>query len=53
MKAIAVYPGTPNSIHIEEVSKPSLDQVAGGNGVLVRMIRVGVDGTDKEINAAE
>src|SRR5918911_2298734 len=26
---------------------------AGGRGVLVRVLRVGVDGTDKEINAAE
>jgi threonine dehydrogenase-like Zn-dependent dehydrogenase len=27
--------------------------VPGGKGVLVRVLRVGVDGTDKEINAAE
>ncbi len=53
MKAIAVRPGTPNSIHLEDVPKPSVDQVPGGNGVLVRVLRVGVDGTDKEINAAD
>jgi threonine dehydrogenase-like Zn-dependent dehydrogenase len=33
--------------------KPSLDEVPGGRGVLVKVLRVGVDGTDKEINAAE
>jgi threonine dehydrogenase-like Zn-dependent dehydrogenase len=32
---------------------PSLYDVPGGRGVLVRVLRVGVDGTDKEINAAE
>jgi glucose 1-dehydrogenase len=53
MKAIAVTPGTPNSIHLQEVPKPSVDQVPDGRGVLVRVLRVGVDGTDKEINAAE
>jgi glucose 1-dehydrogenase len=53
MKAIAVTPGKPNSIHLEEVPKPSPDSIPDGRGVLVRVLRVGVDGTDKEINAAE
>jgi threonine dehydrogenase-like Zn-dependent dehydrogenase len=53
VQAIAVTPGHPGSIHLEEVPKPSLDDVPGGRGVLVRVLRVGVDGTDKEINAAE
>src|ERR1700739_1921688 len=53
MKAIAVIPGKANSIHLREVPKPQLDAVAGGRGVLVKLARVGVDGTDKEINAAE
>jgi threonine dehydrogenase-like Zn-dependent dehydrogenase len=53
MKAIAVYPGTPNSMHLEGVAKPRVTDVPGGRGVLVRVLRVGVDGTDKEINAAE
>jgi hypothetical protein len=43
----------PNSIHLREVSMPSIGDVAEGRGVLVRVLRVGVDGTDKEINAAE
>lgn len=32
---------------------PDLGEVSGGRGVLVRVLRVGVDGTDKEINAGE
>lgn len=40
-------------MHLEDVPEPSLDDVDGGRGVLVKVIRVGVDGTDKEINAAE
>jgi threonine dehydrogenase-like Zn-dependent dehydrogenase len=53
MKAISVVPGKPNSVHVAELPKPSLDQVPNGRGVLVKVLRVGVDGTDKEINAAE
>src|SRR6266498_2679615 len=53
MKAIAVTPGKRNSIHLEEIPRPSLDDVPGGKGVLVQVLRVGVDGTDKEINDAE
>jgi len=53
MKAIAVLPGQPNSMHLREVPRPTLDEIAGGRGVLVQVLRVGVDGTDKEINAAE
>src|SRR5204862_3101748 len=53
MKAIAVVPGRPNSVHLAELAKPSVSDVPNGRGVLVRVLRVGVDGTDKEINAAE
>jgi len=53
MKAIAVIPGRAGSIHLREVPRPELTDVADGRGVLVRVLRVGVDGTDKEINAAE
>jgi threonine dehydrogenase-like Zn-dependent dehydrogenase len=53
MKAISVFPGKPNSVHLAELNKPSLEEVPNGRGVLVKILRVGVDGTDKEINAAE
>jgi threonine dehydrogenase-like Zn-dependent dehydrogenase len=53
MKAIAVLPGKPDTVHLAELPVPSVNDVAGGRGVLVRVLRVGVDGTDKEINAAE
>ena len=53
MKAVAVFPGKPNSMHLGQLPKPSLSEVPDGRGVLVKVLRVGVDGTDKEINAAE
>jgi threonine dehydrogenase-like Zn-dependent dehydrogenase len=53
MKAVAVLPRQPNSIHLADLPRPSLDEVPGGRGVLVKILRVGVDGTDKEINAGE
>src|SRR6266496_4745603 len=53
MKAIAVYPGKPNSMHLEEIPMPKVTDIPNGRGVLVKVLRVGVDGTDKEINAAE
>src|SRR6476661_1197212 len=53
MKAIAVKPGVPDSVHLVEMPKPSVDDIAEGRGVLVKVIRVGVDGTDKEINHAD
>jgi threonine dehydrogenase-like Zn-dependent dehydrogenase len=53
MKAIAVRPGVPNSMHLAQLPKPSVEEVPDGRGVLVKVLRVGVDGTDKEINAAE
>ena len=53
MKAVAVRPGERDSIHLRDVPMPSLHDIPGDRGVLVRVLRVGVDGTDKEINAAE
>lgn len=53
MKAIAVKPGIKNSVHLVEMPKPSLSEIPNGRGVLVKVLRVGVDGTDKEIAGAE
>jgi glucose 1-dehydrogenase len=53
VKAICVHPGQPNSMHLRDVDEPRVDDIPDGRGVLVKVLRVGVDGTDKEINAAE
>src|SRR5690348_4733217 len=53
MKAVSVFPGKPNSVHLADLNRPSIEDVPNGRGVLVKVLRVGVDGTDKEINAAE
>src|SRR5438876_1046028 len=53
MKAIAVFPGNPNTVHLADLDRPSVQDIPNGRGVVVKVLRVGVDGTDKEINAAE
>ncbi len=52
MKAIAVRPGTPHSVHLRDIEKPSLSRCPKGDGVLVKVLKVGVDATDREINDA-
>jgi threonine dehydrogenase-like Zn-dependent dehydrogenase len=60
MKAVAVLPGKPNSVHLRDLPVPKLtDQphphvcrVPDGRGVLVKVLQVGVDATDREINEA-
>ncbi len=61
MKAVAVTPGQPHSVHLRDVPEPKLgDQphphvclVPEGRSVLVKTLRVGVDATDREINEAQ
>jgi threonine dehydrogenase-like Zn-dependent dehydrogenase len=53
MKAITVTPGTPNSADLRDIPKPTLGDIPDGRGVLVKILRVGLDGTDREINAGE
>ena len=53
MKAVVVTPGKPRSVRLWDVSDPSADSVAGGRGVLVKVLQVGLDGTDKEIASGE
>jgi threonine dehydrogenase-like Zn-dependent dehydrogenase len=50
MKAIAVKPPHKNSVHLAELPRPQVDSIANGRGVLVKVLRVGVDATDREIN---
>lgn len=50
MKAIAVKPPQKNSVHLVDIPKPELSSVENGRGVLVKVLQVGVDATDREIN---
>lgn len=53
MKAIAVERDGSAAVRLVDVSNPRVDEVPNGRGVLVRVLHVGVDGTDKEILAGE
>ncbi len=53
MKAVAVIPRQPNSMHLADLPEPDLAAVPDGRGVRVAVLRVGGCGTDKEINAGE
>ncbi len=54
MKALTVIPRQPHSAQVrDDHPEPALDAVAGGRGVKVKVLRVGLDGTDKEIDAGE
>ena len=53
MKAVAVFPGKPGSLHLAALPEPKVDDVPDGRGVLVEVLRVGVDETDAEINAGK
>src|SRR4051812_21206055 len=44
MQALVVEPGIAHSARVEEIPEPS------GEGVLLRMLEVGVCGTDREIS---
>ncbi len=60
MKAVAVLPGKPRSVHLREIAAPELvDQphphvvtIPEGRAVLIQTLQVGVDATDREINEA-
>lgn len=43
----------PNSVHSRDVRRPTPDDVADGRGVLVRVLRVGLCGTDRDIVGAQ
>jgi threonine dehydrogenase-like Zn-dependent dehydrogenase len=49
MRAVAVIPGKPDSLHAREVPRPRIEDVPDGRGVLVKILRVGSCGTDREI----
>ncbi len=41
MKAIAVYPGKPNSIHLAELPTPQVADIPDGRGVLAKLLKCG------------
>jgi len=53
MKAVALIPRKPDSLYLGELPAPSIDDVPGGRGVLVKVLRVGLCGTDREMQAGE
>jgi len=61
MKAVAVLPGKSHSVHSREIPRPGVSdqphpqvcRVPEGRGVLVKVLQVGVDATDREINEAQ
>jgi glucose 1-dehydrogenase len=53
MSAVAIRPGVADSMHRREVRRPAVDDIPGGRGVLVDLLRVGLCGTDREMNDAE
>jgi threonine dehydrogenase-like Zn-dependent dehydrogenase len=52
MKAVALIPRRPDSLYLAELPMPRIE-VSGGSDVLVKVLRVGLDGTDREIQAGE
>ena len=51
MKALLVTPRTPHSAHVrDDIAEPQLQD---DRSVKVKVLRVGLDGTDKEIDAGE
>lgn len=53
MKAIAVLPGKKNSVHLRDVPKPKVTDIPEGRGVLVKVLKVALDGTDRDIDKGE
>jgi glucose 1-dehydrogenase len=53
MKALAIVPGQAGSLHLRDVPRPRLEDVQDGRGVRVRIIRVGLCGTDADLAAGE
>jgi hypothetical protein len=37
MKAVAVSPGKPDSVHLRDVPRPSLAEIPDGRGVFVKV----------------
>lgn len=53
MIAIGITPGKAHAARLLDLPTPVVDEVPGGRGVLVRVLEVGVDGTDRELYLGE
>ncbi len=53
MKAIAVYSGKAGPAHLADVPEPRPDDISEGRGVMIRLVRVSVDGTEQDINPGD
>jgi threonine dehydrogenase-like Zn-dependent dehydrogenase len=53
MKALGITPRSPRTARLVDLPTPTLDEVPNGRGVLVKVLQVGVDGTDKELHLGE
>src|SRR6476620_3360570 len=53
MKAVAVTSKVKDSVHLRDVPKPNVSDILHGRGVLVKVLKVALDGTDKDIVAAK
>lgn len=47
MKAVIIRPGSKNSVQLTDIQTPIL----GNNEILLRTLKLGIDGTDRDINA--
>jgi threonine dehydrogenase-like Zn-dependent dehydrogenase len=53
MKAITVVPGTVDSVKATDVPAPRAEDVPDNRAVHVKILRVGLDGTDREVNSGQ
>ena len=53
MKAVGITPRQAHTARMVELPMPQLDEIPNGRGVLVKILQVGVDGTDKELHLGE
>jgi glucose 1-dehydrogenase len=53
MRAVVMVPGRPDTLKLADISDVDLDAAPQGRGVLVRVLQVGICGTDREIMAGE
>lgn len=50
MKAVGITPKEAHSARLVALPEPTLEEIPEGRGVLVEVLEVGVDGTDKELH---